>query len=86
MNSSSGCKGKWVLFPTVPYESVNSLDREARGPQAAGGNKTASAEFFPFLLTTPGSAWTFLKPWANQRIFLMEMFSLSFANETMYLL
>ena len=29
---------------------------------------------------------TFLKPWANQCIFLMEMFFLSYVNETMYLL
>ena len=55
MNSSSGCKGKWVLFPVVPYESVNSLEREARGPQAAGGDKLQVQNFFLFLLTTPGS-------------------------------
>ena len=29
---------------------------------------------------------TFLKPWANQCIFLMEMFFLIYVNETMYLL
>ena len=29
---------------------------------------------------------TFLKPWANQCIFLKEMFFLSYVNETMYLL
>ena len=29
---------------------------------------------------------TFLKPWANQFVFLMEMFFLSYVNETMYLL
>ena len=55
MNSSSGCKGKWVLFPVVPYESVNSLDREARDPKAAGGNKLQVQNFFPFLLTIPDS-------------------------------
>ena len=29
---------------------------------------------------TPGSTWTFLKLWANQGIFLMEMFALSYVN------
>ena len=29
---------------------------------------------------------TFLKPWANQWVFLMEMLFLSYVNETMYLL
>ena len=29
---------------------------------------------------------TFLKPWTNQCVFLMEMFFLSYVNETMYLL
>ena len=28
----------------------------------------------------PGSTWTFLKPWANQCIFLMEMFVLNYVN------
>ena len=30
---------------------------------------------------TPGSTWTFLKPWVNQCVFLMEMFFLSCVNE-----
>ena len=29
---------------------------------------------------TPGCTWTFLKPWANQCIFVMEMFALSYVN------
>ena len=29
----------------------------------------------------PGSTWTFLKPWANQSIFLLEMFVLSYVNK-----
>ena len=29
---------------------------------------------------TPGSTLTFLKPWANQGIFLMQMFALSYVN------
>ena len=29
---------------------------------------------------TPSSTWTFLKPWANQCIFLMETFVLSYVN------
>ena len=40
---------------------------------------------FCVAMTTPGSIWTFLKPWANQCVFLMEMFFLSYVNETMYL-
>ena len=69
-------------------ESVSSLGREARGPKAAGRNKLQVADFFPFSVD---DTWfhlnlTFLKPWANQCVFLMEMFFLSYANETMYLL
>ena len=60
----------------------------------AGGNKLVL--YFPpslykfqkrFLLKfcvaimTPGSTWTVLKPWANQCIFPMEMFFLSYVNE-----
>ena len=41
---------------------------------------------FCVAMTTPSSTGTFLKPWANQRIFLMEMFFLSYVNETVYLL
>ena len=33
-------------------ESINSLDREARGPQVAGGNKTSMADFFFFLFSS----------------------------------
>ena len=29
---------------------------------------------------TPGCTWTFLKSWANQCIFLMEIFVLSYVN------
>ena len=61
----------------------------------AGGNKLPVLHFFPSLhkfkkrfllkscvaMTTPGSTWTFLKPWANQHVFLMEMFALSYTNE-----
>ena len=36
---------------------------------------------FCVALMTPGSTWSFLKPWANQCIFLMEMFLLSYVNE-----
>ena len=32
-------------------------------------------------MMTPGSTWTFLKLWANQCVFLMEMFFLSYVNE-----
>ena len=41
---------------------------------------------FCVAMMTPGSTWTFLKPWANQCVFLMEMFFLSYVNETIYLL
>jgi len=36
---------------------LHSLSREARGPQAAGGNKLQVADFFPSLLKTAASAW-----------------------------
>ena len=53
------------------HESVNSLGREARGPQLAGGNKTSSGRFFFFfsllILCCHGDTWfclTYLKLWA----------------------
>ena len=69
-----------------PCESVN---REARGPQAAGGNKLQVADILPpfsvedtwFCLN-----WTFFKLWDNQCVFLTEVFFLSYVNETMCLL
>ena len=69
-------------------ESVSSLGREARGPKAAGRSELQMADFFPFSVD---DTWcrlnlTFLKPWANQCVFLMEMFFLSYASEIMYLL
>ena len=72
----------------VTTESVSSLGREARGPKAAGRSELQVADFFPFSV---GDTWfplnlTFLKPWANQCVFLTEMFFLSYANETMYLI
>ena len=36
-------------------------------------------KFFVAMMT-PGSTWTFLKPWANQYSFLMEMFFLRYVN------
>ena len=37
---------------------------------------------FCVAMMTPGSTWTFLKPWATQCVFLMEMFFfLSYAHE-----
>ena len=72
--------------------------RKARGPQVAGGNrnKLQVSDFFfsprytklkevsfNSVLTT----WPHLVlPWANQCIFLMEIFFLSYVNETIYLL
>ena len=80
---------QWFFSPT-PTESVNSLSRQARGPQAERGNKMQVEDIFPFSLE---DTWfhlnlTFLKPWANQFFFffLIEMFFLSYGNETMYLL
>ena len=37
-------------------------------------------------MMTPGSTWTFLKPWANQCVFLMEMFFLSYVNDYVFTL
>ena len=72
----------------VTTESVSSLGGEARGPKAAGRRELPVAGFFPFSV---GDTWfplnlTFLKPWANQCVFLMEMFFFSYASEIMYLL
>ena len=36
---------------------------------------------FRVAMTTPGSTRTFLKPWAKQCVFLMDMFYLSYVNE-----
>ena len=36
---------------------------------------------FCVAIMTPGFTWTLLKPWANQRVFLKEMFFLSHVNE-----
>ena len=66
-------------------------DRKARGPQEAGGNKlqVADISFLFFLLHTKlkeVSRQHLVLSWANQCIFLMEMFFLSYVNETMCLL
>ena len=60
-----------------------------------GGNRLQVSDIFPSLykikrrfllkfsvaMMIPGSTWTFIKPWANQCVFLMEMFFLSYVNE-----
>ena len=49
-----------LLHVPNPCESVNSLSREARGLQAAGGNKLQVADsFFPSLLTKSTEKTTF---------------------------
>ena len=69
-------------------ESVNSLCRETRNPQVAQGNKLQVIDIFPFSVD---DTWfcinlTFLKLWANECIFLMEMLFLRYVNEAIYLL
>lgn len=56
-----------VLIPPAKLsklagESINSLDRKAKGPQVAGGNKTSMAGFFFFsfsllILCGHGDTW-----------------------------
>jgi len=64
-------------------ESQGSLNR---------GNRAARVRFFSLkILCCHDDTWfhpnlTFLKPWAHQCLFLMEMFLLSYVNETTYLL
>ena len=84
-NISGICQG---LFQ-VTCERVT--DRKARDPQEAGGNKLQVTDvlFLFFLLYTKlkEASWQHLVlPWANQCIFLMEIFFLSYVNETVYLL
>ena len=80
------------IVALLPSECVNSLSREARGPQEAGGNKIASGRhifFFSLLiLCCHGDTWfplnlilsqTFLE--LTKAFFLMEMSSLSYVNE-----
>ena len=81
-------KGIANYFFFTSTESLNILHRQARGPQAARGNKLQVADIFPFSVE---NTWfhlnlTFLKPWANQCVFLMGMFFLNYVNETMYVL
>jgi len=60
----------------------------------AGGNKLQVSDFFPISIQNSKvsfkilcchdnicSTWTFRKPWANQCVFLMDMFFLSYVNE-----
>ena len=60
-------------------------------PYVAGWNKLELSVFFSSLkiLCCHDDTWfhmnlTFLKPWANQCVFLMEMFFLSYVNEAIY--
>ena len=60
--------------------------KKARGCQAARGNKLQVANFFFFPSLLVQNIWfcmnlNFLKPWANQCIFLMKTFCLSYLNE-----
>ena len=63
--------------------------RQAGGPQEAGVNDVPVADWFSAF--SVDNIWfclnlTFLKPPANQCVFLMEIFFLSYVDETMYLL
>ena len=61
-------------------------------PLSSRRKQTTSVRFFSLkILCCHDNIWfhlnlTFLKPWASQCIFLMELFFLSYVNETMYLL
>ena len=61
-------------------------------PLSSRRKQTTSVKFFSLkILCCHDDTWfhlnlTFLKPWVNQCVFLMELFSLSYVNETMYLL
>ena len=69
------------------WTEQNSLGREARGPHVAGGNKLQVADIFPFSVEDACFCLSlnFFRPWANECIFHMEMFFLSYINETIYL-
>ena len=57
-------------------------------PEVPKRQEEIDCKWYTFFLSllAPGSTWTFLKPWANQCIFHMEMFFLSYVNEAVYLL
>ena len=61
-------------------------------PLSRRRKQTTSVRFFSLkFLCCHDDTWfhpnlTVLKPWANQCVFLLEMFFLSYVNETMYLL
>ena len=61
-------------------------------PLSIRRKQTTSVRFFSLkILCCHDDTWfhlnlTFLKPWTNNAFFLMEMFFLSYVNETMYLL
>ena len=49
------------IVALLPSECVNSLSREARGPQEAGGNKIASGRHIFFLFSSnPVLSWQHL--------------------------
>ena len=81
---------EWTLSFSSPVERVTG--RKVRGPEVAGGNKLQVADV-SFLLYRKLKEASFnsvlghlVLPWANHFHFLMEMFFLSYGNETMYLL
>ena len=56
-----------VLIPPAKLsklagESINSLDRKAKGPQVAGGNKTPSFKHFFLFSSNPVLSWQHLVP------------------------
>ena len=70
------------------------MGRKARGPQMAGWNKLWVTDFFFFFSFSTQNQkrllkilcwWNLALPWANQCIFLMEIFFLSHVNETTYI-
>ena len=61
-------------------------------PLSSRRKQTTSVRFFSLkILCCPENTWlhpnlTFLKPWTNHCVFLMEIFFLSYVNEPMYFL
>ena len=60
--------------------------RKVRGSQVARGDKSQVANVFIPSLYKIKRGFHLVLPWANQCVFLMETFFLSYADETMYLL
>ena len=72
-------------LPSSTFRIERVTGRKARGLQMEEIGCKCLLKFC-VAMRTPGFTWTFLKPWANQCVFMMEMFFLSYVNATMDLL